>query len=172
MEFSSLTRARYSVRTFKSDPVPREIIERVLETARWAPTACNFQPQRILVVDEPEVLAKIRACTQYQYDAPCVMLVCYNRLESWKRSLDDKDSGDWDAAVVATHLLLAAANEGLGAVWVGYFHPRKLGKALGLPYGLVPVAMIPMGWPTTESQPSDLHSQRKSLERMVVWNHF
>ena len=146
MSFSDLARARYSVRKFKPQPVVPELLEQVLAAGQAAPTACNNQPQRILVVQSGEGLEKIRACTPYSFHAPVVLVVCYHKKERWKRTrFDVAVIGEQDACIVTTHMMLAAADLGLGTTWVGCFDPAVLCKAFFFPDDVVPVALLPHG---------------------------
>jgi nitroreductase len=113
MDFLTLAKERYSVRKLSDQPIEKEKIEKILKAAQLAPTAMNFQPHRILVIDAPEELEKMRNSTRYHYNAPVVMIVCYDTNVSWKRDFDGKDEGIVDASVVATHILLEVANLGL-----------------------------------------------------------
>jgi nitroreductase len=119
MEFEELARNRYSLRKFSPKPVEKEKLDLILEAGRLAPTACNYQPQRILVIKSEEALAKLKKCTPYVFDAPTALLVCYDGKVSWKRGYDGKESGDIDASIVGTHLMMEAAQLGLGTTWVG-----------------------------------------------------
>lgn len=123
MEFSSLIAQRYSVRRFDPKPVPHDKISAILQAARLSPTATNAQPQRILVVERPDLLEKVYTCTRYHFEAPLMFVVCYDSNASWKRPSDCFDCGVVDATIVATHLALAITNEGLGSTWVGNFDP-------------------------------------------------
>ena len=91
MDFLTLAKARYSVRKLSDHPIEKEKIEKILKAAQLAPTAMNFQPHRILVIDAPQELEKMRNSTRYHYNAPLVMVVCYDTNVSWKRDFDEKD---------------------------------------------------------------------------------
>jgi nitroreductase len=169
MNFKELVTSRYSVRSFASVPVPAEKLQAVLEAARLAPTACNLQPQRIFVLQSTEALTKVRACTSCHFDAPVVLLVCYDKAESWERGFDGFNSGEMDASIVGTHLMLAATAQGLGSTWVCYFDPAKLRKEFALPENLVPAALFPLGVPASDSKPNPNHFNRKKLEETVSW---
>ena len=88
MEFEKLISERYSVRKFKQEHLTNECITKILNAAHLAPTGCNYQPQRILVLNTDEAIEKLKKCTKCHFDAPCAMLVCYNKDESWKRPYD------------------------------------------------------------------------------------
>ena len=82
MEFDQLLKERYSVRKFSNQKVEKEKIDKILEAARIAPTAVNYQPQRILVVEDPDNLAKLKECTKYHFHAPLAMILCYDKTVS------------------------------------------------------------------------------------------
>ena len=125
MDFLELARERYSVRKFAPKKVENEKLDAVLEAGRLAPTAVNYQPQRILVLDSEESLGKLRDCTPYHFSAPLALIVCYDDTTSWKRSYDGKDIGKGDTSIVTTQMMLEAAALGLGTTWVGHFDPQK-----------------------------------------------
>ena len=163
MDFLELARERYSVRKFASKKVENEKLDAVLEAGRLAPTACNNQPQRVLVLNSAEALAKLKDCTPYHFSAPLALIVCYDNTVSWKRSYDGKDMGEVDASIVTTHMMLEAAALGLGSTWVGYFDPQKVRSAFALPENVVPVAILPMGYPHETSVPNPRHGERLPL---------
>lgn len=172
MKFIDLAKSRYSLRKFSEKPVEKEKLDLVLKASLLAPTACNNQPQRILVMENKEALEKIRKCTPYHFNAPVVLLICYDNSESWKRSFDSKDSGDIDASIVTTHLILQASELGLGTTWVGHFDPDIIKKEFSLPDHIVPVALLPLGYPAADASPNSLHYKRESLEKIVFYNNF
>ena len=112
MDFLNLAAQRYSVRKFTDKPVGREVLDQILKAGYLAPTACNLQPQRILVINQQESLEKLRRCTPCHFDAPAALLVCYEKDACWKRKYDGKDSGDIDASIVTTHMMLEAQELG------------------------------------------------------------
>ena len=125
MEYEKLISERYSVRKFKPEHLSEECISRILNAAHKAPTGCNFQPQRILVLNTDEAIENLKKCTRCHFDAPTAMLVCYNEDESWKRPYDNALSAPVDAAIVATHIMLAVHNVGAGCCWVMYRNEFK-----------------------------------------------
>ena len=172
MDMLSLMRERYSVRSFADTPVPREMLKRILEAGWFAPTAVNYQPQRILVIDDPEGREKLKACTPYHFDAPLTLLVCYDRKISWKRRADGKDSGEIDAAIVTTHMMLEAEAEGLGTTWVMAFDPDRLRAEFEIPDAYAPVALLPMGFPSATAKPSAAHAVRQPADDWVSYTRF
>jgi nitroreductase len=170
MDFLSLAEKRYSVRKFADKPVEKEKLDEILEAGRLAPTACNNQPQKIIVANDKASLEKVSKCTRYGFGAPVVLIVCYDKGESWKRAFDGKDMGDVDAAIVTTHLMLEAADLGLGSTWVGSFDPDAARKEFALPENIVPVAFLPIGYPANDAVPSGNHASRKPITETVSNN--
>jgi len=169
MEFLKLAAERYSVRKFDSRPIPAELLEKVLQAGHLAPTAVNCQPQKIYVIQSPEALEKIRACTPCHYGAPCVMMVCYDSTLAWTRGFDGKCGGDIDAAIVTTHMILEADELGLGTCWVMFFEPDKVKKAFDLPDNIVPSCLLPIGYAAADAVPSDKHSSFRAPEEIVTY---
>lgn len=168
MNFLELAKQRYSVRSFKDQPIEENKLAAVLEAGRIAPTACNNQPQRIKVITSAEDLAKVDECTRYRFGAPCVLLVCYDKSVSWIRKFDGANSGEIDASIAATHLMMAAWEAGLGSCWVMYFDPAKIAELLCLPDNIAPVAMLPIGYPGADAKPANGHFTKKPLDDMLL----
>ena len=168
MSFLELARARYSVRSFDARPVEPNKLLLVLEAGRIAPTAHNDQPQRILVVSDPEGLKKVDECTPCRFGAPTVLVVCYDSAACWERSYDGAKSGEVDASIVTTHMMMAAIDAGLGTCWVMNFDPAKLRAGFVFPEGVVPVALLPIGYPSDAAAPSPRHAQREPLETLML----
>lgn len=172
MDFMDLVKARYSVRSFDPREVEKEQLDLVLEAGQLAPTAANRQPQRILVITGEAGMEKLRGCTAYTFDAPMALLVCTDTSLSWKRKYDDNDSGEIDAAIVATHMMMEAAELGLGSTWVGSFEPDALRSAFSIPEALIPVCLLPMGYPSADSQIPPSHFTRKDIFETVSYDSF
>ncbi len=172
MEFLELVQKRYSCRKFSNQEVARETIEKILEVGRLAPTACNFQPQRILVITEKEKLQALKECTKFTFDAPVVLMICYDKEESWKRKVDGQDEGIVDCAIVSTHLMLQIAELELGSTWVGSFDPIIARQILEIPENWEIVNLLPFGYPAEDGVPGPMHEKRKSLKELVYWNCF
>lgn len=173
MDFLELAAKRYSLRQFSPKKVEKEKIDRILEAGRLAPTACNNQPQKILVLESEEAFNKLKKCTSCHFNAPLAFLVCYDSSLSWKRSYDGKEFGDIDASIVGTHMMMEAANLGLGTTWVGYFDPAAVVREFALPSNIIPVALFPTGYPGKDAAPNpQRHFSRKPVEQTVFYNHF
>lgn len=172
MDFLKLAAERYSVRKFKDIPVEQESIDKILKAGHIAPTGCNYQPQRILVINNEEALTKLKDCTRCHFDAPCAMLVCYNKEECWTRPYDGNQSGIVDASIVTTHMMLEAWELGVGSTWVMHFNPFKMREAFEIPENIKPVALLVIGYPADDAQPNERHTQFRPLEETVSYNEF
>jgi nitroreductase len=172
MNFLELAKDRYSVRKFSDKKVEQEKLDLILEAGRIAPTAVNFQPQRILVIKSEESLEKLKSCTIYHFHAPMALLVCYDTNVSWKRPYDKEDMGVVDASIITTQMMLQAADLGLGTTWVGHFDPEAIRSAFEIPDFLIPVALLPLGYPREDCIPHKLHGIRHDMDRTVFYNTF
>lgn len=167
MEFLELATSRYSVRDFSDKEVETEKIEKILEAAKVAPTAVNFQPQKLYVVKTPEAVARL-ASIRPLFGAPMAIIVCYDDSVSWKNSRDNgHDSGEIDAAIVCTHMMLQAWELGIGSCWMGAFSPAAVAEAFGIPAGEHPVAILPLGYPAENCRPSERHLAYRRDEEVV-----
>jgi nitroreductase len=151
MDFSELIRERYSVRAYQPDPVEDEKLERVLEAARLAPTAANRQPFQILVIHTQGREEELHTIYNKAWFVEPPLLICACGLpeRGWTRR-DGKSYVDVDVAIMMDHLILAAANEGLGTCWVGAFDPDAARDVLDLPDDVEPIAFTPLGYPADE----------------------
>lgn len=140
MNFLDLVKARYSVRSYRPQAVEREKVEYLLECARLAPSAVNFQPWRFFVVASDARREALRRCYHREWfaEAPLCIAVCVDESVSWKRKSDGHDHADIDAAIAAEHICLAAAEQGLGSCWVCNFDVPLCREALELPATLRP----------------------------------
>ena len=164
--FLDLVRTRRSVRRYKSDPVPREKLEYVLEAARLAPSWGNRQCWRFIVVTDE---AKRRAITTREWaaEAPVVIVGCaHPHLSGSKFS---QQYYMLDMGIAMEHLILAAAEQGLGTCWIGgQFDEEAVKQALGIPEGARVVALTPIGYPAETPGPKG----RKATEEIVSHNRW
>ena len=166
MTFQELAHARYSVRSFKDVPIEEEKMNLILEAGRIAPTACNNQPQKIYVAKSADARQKLASVCRCTFDAPVILVVCYDRTRNWKNKLmPGYESGETDAAIVCTHMMLQAADLGVGSCWVGVFNADEVSAALGLPENIRVTALMPMGYADMEAGPR--HSQFREKDEMV-----
>ena len=168
MTFEELTKARYSLRKFSDKPVEQEKLDLILEAARTAPTAHNFQPQRVFVLRSAEALEKADRCTGAHFHPPVMLVVAYDAAQAWKREGDGKNHGEIDASIAAAQMMLQAADLGLGTTYVGMFDPEALLREFPRMTGLTPIALLPLGYPAEGAHPSRLHGDRKPLEELTV----
>ena len=172
MDFLELIEKRFSCRGFSNKKVEIEKVKKILEAGKLAPTARNFQPHKILVLTEEEQLKKISNCTQYGWNAPVIFIIFYDKDISYKREkYDNKEFGDIDTSIVTTYMMLEIQNLGLGTTWVGSFDPQKLIETYDVPNNLVPVAILPIGYPSEEIKPSKAHFERKDISDFTFWNN-
>lgn len=172
MDFYNLAKSRFSVREFEQKPIPREMVDKLLSIAHIAPTGCNYQPHRILVLDTEEALTKLKDCTRCHFDAPLAMLICYNKEESWVRPYDGALSAPVDASIVTTHLMLGAWESGIGSCWVMHFNPEKMREAYHIPENIEPAALLVMGYPKEGTLPNPRHEEVRPMEEVVVYGSF
>lgn len=160
MDFLKLAKDRYSVRSFKPDMITDDELCAILEAGRVAPTARNFQPQKIFVAKSEESRKKLASVCRFTFDAPVVLVIGYDKERSWKNKLmQGHDIGETDAAIVTTHMMLMAASIGIGSCYVGYFSSDEVKKALGLPESVVVTALLPLGYPSESSIPASFHTE-------------
>ncbi len=171
-DFLALAAKRFSVRKFADKPVEPEKLAAILKAGQLAPTAKNLQPHKVLVIDAPEAIEKLKGCTQCTFGAPLFLMTCVDHGQVWVRPFDSKDEGDVDASIVHTHMMLEATEQGLGTCWVGMFDPAAARKAFNIPDHIEPVALLPVGYPAEDAEPSPRHAVRKPLDETVVHNTF
>ena len=171
MSFSSLVRQRYSVRKFDPRPLEPEKLKMILEAGRLAPTARNFQPQRILVIQGAD-LEKLPGCTPCLYGQSAALVVCYDKNESWK-SRSGREIGDVDAAIVLTQMMYQAEELGIGSLIVGMYKEAPLRERFRIPENFEIVALLMLGYPDPDCEPHpQLHYDRKSLKKTVFYGSF
>jgi len=169
MDFFELIEKRYSVRAYESRPVEEEKLRKVLDAARLAPTAANRQPFRFIVIKTEGRESELKRIYRPDWfvQAPLVICACAVPDEGWTRS-DGKDYYDVDTTIAMDHLILAAANLGLGTCWIAAFDPAPTREILGLPDDIEPVALTPLGYPADKPRPKN----RKSLANLVKYERW
>ena len=169
MDFSDLCRQRYSVRAYKPDPVESEKLQQVLEAARLAPTAANRQPFQLIVIHTAGRQAELKRIYHREWflQGPLVICVCALPSAAWVRR-DGKNYADVDATIAMDHLILAAADLGLGTCWVAAFDPTAAREILQLPDGVEPVAFTPLGYPADQPK----IKERKPPAELVRHEHW
>ena len=161
MDFLKLVRQRRSVRKYSPKPVPREIIDRCLEAARLAPSACNSQPWSFIVVDEEkcknrlaeEAFSGAYSMNAFAKSAPVLIVVVTER-SGYIARLGGYFKGVQysliDIGIACEHLILQAEEDGLGTCWLGWFNEKAVKKALDLPNDKKVDIIISMGYPVEQ----------------------
>jgi len=168
-DFMDLLKNRYSVRKFAPKPVEEKKINLILDAGRLAPTACNYQPFKVYVLRSKEALEKLQKCKYSHFGETLAFIICQDQAKSWKREFDNKFSGEIDASIVTTCMMLEIANLGLGSTWIMHFIPEALVEEFNIPANLVPVSLLVVGHPADDSQPSPRHFERKKIEEFVEY---
>jgi nitroreductase len=173
MDFIQLAKNRYSCRNFDNKPVEQEKLDLVLEAGRIAPSAANLQPWYFIVIKEKENLEKIWKVYSREWfrNAPCVIIICGNHSQSWKRK-DRKDHCDIDIAITTDHMTLEAADLGLGTCWICNFDAELCTKLFNLPANLEPIVLLPLGYPSGTSDPDRHETQRKLLKDLLSYETY
>ena len=168
MDFLELSKKRFSVLEYTDRPVEQDKIDKILEAGLSAPTACNNQPQRILTVNDDETRRRLNNAVPSRYAVPAAFLICYDRRACWVRPFDGKMSGEIDASIVATHMMLEATALGLGSIWVMYWDPEKIKKEFRLDDGIEPVALLVVGYKSENAKPRPGHTASKRKEDILL----
>ncbi len=168
MGFSELIEKRYSVRNYLDLPVDPAILECVLQAANCAPSAGTLQAYEIFLVEDAaqrSALAEAARGQDFIHEAPIILVFCANpsRTEARYHERGVRLYAVQDATIACTFAMLAATDFGLGSVWVGAFDDQKVADALGNPKGLIPVAMLPLGYTDTKNVPTP----RRALTDLV-----
>lgn len=148
---------RRSIRKYKPNPVPEELITEMLKAAMAAPSANNARPWEFVVVRDPETrraLSNVHQYARMAADAPVVIVVLGDRGNRWMQQ---------DCAAATENLLLAAANLGMGAVWVGLREKRDapVRELLGVPEKYRAFCLVPVGYPAEEKEPRTQYDEAK-----------
>ena len=180
MGVMDLIAGRVSCRAYRADPVPRGHLEQVLEAARLAPSACNRQPWRFAVVQEAALRRRVveegflpGLNMAWALDAPALVVIGMER-SFVTHGLGAQVSGvdyPWiDIGIAGEHLVLAAAELGVGTCWIGWIHARRLARLVGWPSSVKPAAVITVGYPREPAAPARLPAaRRKPLSDLAVW---
>jgi nitroreductase len=170
MEFIELVTKRFSARKYRSQKVEPEKLQTILEAGRFAPTACNNQAVKLIVIESDEGLKKLGNGSK-TFDAPLAIIVCADRDECWRRPNDGKSSGDIDASIITDHLMLQATELGLGSVWVCSFDPEIVRREFNIPANFEPVNLLIIGY-SADEEPNPRHFIRKDINEIVIKESF
>ncbi|EUB32115.1 nitroreductase family protein [Olsenella uli] len=168
MDFMQLARERYSCKKFDGRKVDESLLQQILEAGRLAPTAKNLQEQHVYILDSADALAKFDGASPCRYGASTVLLVAFDSENVFTYPGNAHDSGVEDAAIVATHMMLAAKSLGVDSCWVNFFDPDALAATLALPKGEIILMALDLGYPAEGTKPLANHGNRKALEETVT----
>ena len=171
MDVYEAIRERYSVRRYETKPIPEEVLERALDAMRMAPSACNNQPWRFIVVRDETKRAEVADACMGQHwmaDAPVIIAAC-----GWESKAYQTMGGYWnslavDLAIAIDHLTLVAVAEGLGTCWIGAFDEGQLKQVLGIPDNVLPVVLTTLGYPDSPVR----HTPRKELSEIITTDNW
>jgi len=169
MEFYDLIRKRESVRDYDSNrQVEEDVLNRILNAGRLAPSASNRQPWTFLLVSKEDNLQKVRACYHKQWfqQAPHILIIIGDKSKSWTRSYDGYNSIETDLTIAMDHIILAAENEGVGACWIADYDFKILSKAINLKKNEVIFSITPLGYQSKGYQKHG-NKNRKPIEEIV-----
>ncbi len=167
MEFNDVIKKRTATRKFSNKKISQDDIEKILEAGNLAPTAKNYQPQFIYVVNSKEGLEKIDKITPCRYNARCLLLVCSDRKKAFH--MNEYSSFEVDATIVATHMILEATNLNIDSTWIEAFDKNEAKDVFGLDDNIEPVCIINLGYRADDCPENPLHHQRKNINEMVKY---
>jgi len=173
MDVFEAIRGRRSIRAYTDEDVPDDVVLRLIDAARWAPSAGNIQPWEFVVVRNPETKRLLSAAALHQTfiaEAPVVIVVCaHEARSSW--GYGERGRTLYciqDTAAATQNLLLAAHALGLGACWVGAFREDEVRRILRIPAEVRPVAIVPVGHPAEWPRPRP----RRPIQEVVHYERF
>lgn len=169
MEFNKLVQDRYSCRKLKGTPIEEEKLDRILEAGLAAPTGCNYQPYKLWVLTGEENCRILSELTKYTFGAGTFIVVGADPSKAWTRKFDGLNIAVIDASIVATHIMLAIHDEGLGSTWVGSFNAPEMKKHYPEMEDYELIAIFPVGEIEEDAKPARLHFERKGTSEMVTY---
>lgn len=171
MEYYEVIKKRKSIRKYKPDPIPDDVLNRILDAGRMAPSAKNYQPWHFIVIREPEMKKKVaEACVNQLFIAEADVIICGCAFEkiAWGRMGNYMAAWPHDLSIALEHIILAATNEGLGTCWIGKFDEKMVKDLLQIPEAVRVVALTPVGVPAEEAK----ERGRLNLEDIVSYEKF
>jgi len=170
METLDCIRSRRSIRSYRSDPLPPELIRRILDAGRHAPSAANLQPWRFLLLSSKNWLDKVHAAYPHSWfmDAPHVLVVKGCKNTGWVRPADNRSFLESDVSIALACMVLAAWSEGVGTCWIANFEPDVLAKNLGLGPEEAVYGITPLGWPADHHGKPVNSTTRRSYDDVVL----
>ena len=168
MNFMELAENRYSMRSFSDKPIEKEKLDLIMRAAQIAPTACNYQAIKIYVIRSEEGIKKANELSHCIFGANTVIMVAYDKNGEWHNPLEEGiTSGQQDASIAAAHIMFEAWELGIGSCWVNLFPNSKAAEVYGLPENIVPVLLMPIGYPSESAHPAKLHKQYRPISELV-----
>jgi len=172
LNFLELAKSRCTTRGFTEQQIAKDDINSILSAGRVAPTACNQQPQRIIVVQQPPNIAKVEKAYK-TFGSQCVLIVCRDRRNELIRPYDNKCSGDLDIGIICDHMMLAARELNIGSVMVGLFDPKIIREEFDIPEYIEPTALLILGYSEKGFLSPERHStERKPLTDTVMYEKY
>lgn len=171
MSILKVIKERRSVRRYKADPIPDDVLHRVLEAARFSPSGKNLQPWKFILVHDESLKQRLAEASFRQTfiaEAPVVVVACGDPDRCYSRMGNYMKSWAVDVAIAFEHLILQAQDEGLGTCWIGAFEEKDVKSILDVPEGVRVLALTPLGYPDENPVPRG----RKSLEEIVSYNSY
>jgi nitroreductase len=171
MSVLEVIQKRRSLRKYKGNSIPEDVLQRVLEAARLAPSGKNYQPWKFIIVQDKELKEKLAQASAEQFfmaEAPIIIVGCGFPDDSYSRMGRYMKSWPVDVTIALEHLILQAAEEGLGTCWIGSFEETEVKSILNIPENVRVLALIPLGYPD-ETPP---YRGRKRLDEIVSYNGF
>jgi len=169
MDILEAMKNRRSVRKYRPDPIPEELMKTILSAARIAPSAENMQPWKFIVVIQEDLKRNLaQACNNQKFiaEAPAVIVACGFPDEAYATAGGYMSSYVIDVTIALDHLILAATAHGLGTCWIAAFKEEKVKQLLGIPEDVKVVALTPVGYPNHEPD----KTSRKSMAELVCYD--
>jgi nitroreductase len=178
-EMLELIRSRQSDRGYLDKPVEKEKTNRILEAGRMAPSACNAQPWKFIIVDNPELLkklaeaasAKLLGMNSFVAEAPLQIIIVRERPNFSSRAgaaIKNKDYSHIDIGIASASICLQARAEGLGSCIIGWFDEKRVREILGIPKEKRVELIITLGYTSKDYR----EKKRKSAEEIISWNKY
>jgi nitroreductase len=169
MDVLQAIKTRRSVRSYSDRPIPADVLDRMRQALRYAPSAGNNQPWHFILVSDPELRRKVAQAANNQRwiaQAPVTIVGCGVPKQAYQRVGGHRSSIDIDLAIALDHLTLAAVAEGLGTCWIAAFDEDKVKRLLEVPADVRIVAMTPLGYPSSPdlNHPLDESDRRPAAE--------
>ena len=180
MSFLDLANKRYSVRNYKNTPIAQEKSDRCIEAARLAPSACNSQPWKFIIVDDPELVNELAKAAfeglldfnKFAFKAPVLILIVSERQKAFAKFgsiVKRKNFSLMDIGIAAEHFCLQATEEGLGTCMLGWFNEKKVKETLSIPKLKRVELIISVGFSANDNIP---HKKRKSVDEILSYNKY